>query len=1026
MKAKKLIEVAMPIKEISAESERDKHIRVGHISTLHYWPARRPIPTCRAIIFASLIPDPLDEKCPQAFRSAVKNLLGKPKDGIDMYCPYQDIPYTAALDMMEDNLRNRLMMFIGKFSDKCQNDLKAGKNTSPKDQLSDGSLVKWENKNNPQTLRIARELIWVAYNSDRTPSASYEQLHDAFNSAFDAIIEAEQKLYSIRDRHIVAPNVQKAERNLKEAIEHFQDNMPSVFDPFAGGGAIPLEAARLGCRSYGNDINPVAHLIERSSAEYPQRYGKTCEISKAQFEQIYGDDSALIKNGQNLGVEFYGDSYLIRNKLAFDVSFYANKLIKETEKKVEHVYPKHHNRIPSVYYWTKTCTCDNCKKQVPLISQIYLSKPRSNNKNERIKHFEYSYTPNGELEVSIENGRTDIKPTINKGNVTCPYCGSITDKNSLKDQFSKKKIKEIVTAAIYDNRGKKEFESVSRKDGFETEVDAIIIDENKRPQDKLYPNSAGGDILIWGYSNWGEVFNNRQLFVLSTFCDTLNEMFDDCEGEYPKVIKTYLAMLINRIALRMNAFCKWHNLQDTVEHPYANNSPFRMHYDYPELNPFSTASNAIYGQLTAIINYIEEEGGRNGLFPATFNNISSGEELSVPLKGTTATITDPPYYDAIAYADMSDFFYLWMKRTLGEQYPYAFATPQTPKTEECTALKHHHNNSLEEANNHFETKLTKIFDSIEKQTTDIVNIMFAHKSTQAWTTLCNSVLNARMNITGSWSMDTEMIGALKAEKSFLESSVTVACRPSERKGFGEFREVKRDIERKVKEEVESLYALGFRGADLLTACFGQAVSEFGRYKTVEKADGSTVTVAELLDLAKQTAFNALLQGIDADDETRFYIGWLQMNGMGETDFDDATKFTRVGMNIEIGDIFRQGLLVRDGNKQHLATAAEHLEAHSKSKGTSKSDLLIEQVHRAMLFYKGSGGDRRELLRLIRDVAPDANDSFWRVLASLKELLPAGDDLQQVQGLLQNGENLRRECKDVDNQTFTQGTITFGE
>lgn len=275
-------------------------------------------------------------------------------------------------------------------------------------------------------------------------------------------------------------------------------------------------------------------------------------------------------------------------------------------------------------------------------------------------------------------------------------------------------------------------------------------------------------------------------------------------------------------------------------------------------------------------------------------------------------------------------------------------------------------------------------------------------------------------------MDTEMIGALKAEKSFLESSVTVACRPSERKGFGEFRDVKRDIERKVKEEVESLYALGFRGADLLTACFGQAVSEFGRYKTVEKADGSTVTVAELLDLAKQTAFNALLQGIDADDETRFYIGWLQMNGMGETDFDDATKFTRVGMNIEISDIFRQGLLVRNGNKQHLATAAEHLEAHSKSKGTSKSDLLIEQVHRAMLFYKGSGGDRRELLRLIRDVAPDANDSFWRVLASLKELLPAGDDLQQVQGLLQNGENLRRECKDVDNRNYTQSTITFGE
>ena len=168
MKAKKLIEVALPIKEISAESVRDKSIRHGHISTLHLWWARRPLPVCRAIVFASLVPDPLDENCPQAFKDAVSSILNPSGNTIVQYQyrPYADIPYTAIVDPMEDNLRNRLMMFIGKFSDKCQKNMLANKTTTPKEQLDEGSLIKWENKNNPRILRMARELIWVAYNAE--------------------------------------------------------------------------------------------------------------------------------------------------------------------------------------------------------------------------------------------------------------------------------------------------------------------------------------------------------------------------------------------------------------------------------------------------------------------------------------------------------------------------------------------------------------------------------------------------------------------------------------------------------------------------------------------------------------------------------------------------------------------------------------------------------------------------------------------------------------------------------------------
>jgi putative DNA methylase len=473
--------------------------------------------------------------------------------------------------------------------------------------------------------------------------------------------------------------------------------------------------------------------------------------------------------------------------------------------------------------------------------------------------------------------------------------------------------------------------------------------------------------------------------------------------EYAKVIKTYLAILIDRIAVRMSSFGKWHILQDTVENLFGRQA-IQMNFEYPELDPFSQISSSAYGQLDSIVSYITEESHLQ--FVSTVKNVTSGDKLSFDKKALTAVVTDPPYYDAIAYADISDFFYVWLKRNLTDLYPLNFSTPQTPKSEECTALKHHHNNSDQEARKHFETKLQQIFDAIELQTTDIVSIMYAHQSTEAWTTLCNSILGARMNITGSWPMDTEVSGALKADKAFLESSVTVACRPSERKGYGDFKSVKKDIEQKVSEEVESLYELGFRGADLLTACFGQAVSEFGKYKSVEKSDGSEVTVAELLEMARNAAFDSLLKGVQGDDFTKFYIGWLQLNGTSETDFDDATKFTRVGVNVNIKDIQQEGLLILEGKKMHIAMADEHI-GGSSIEGTRPEDSPINQAHRFILLYRE--GDRGKILRFVRDICPDSSSPLWRLLATLKELLPANDDQKQIVGILQNADDLRQHC-----------------
>lgn len=852
-------------------------------------------------------------------------------------------------------------------------------------------------------------MIWVAHNSELRPEATYTDLTVEFDEASKAITNAETALYHTPNRHLASPEVTAKEAALQKAIEKFQNRMPSVFDPFAGGGAIPLEAARLGCRSFGNDINPVAHIIEKGSVEFPQKYGKPIIYTHEEFMALYG------KEGIKLYTENFGGmptgNVKIPNRLSFDVEYYAKKLLAMTEAEVGHLYPADEKgNKPIAYYWARTATCSNpsCKAEVPLLKQFYLANTKSK------KVYLNPIIHGTDIQFEIKEGSYDEKvlPGWNKtGNLICPCCGSITTSKQVKEQANKIGLKERFIAIISEGSNGKQYTipSIQLEQPHITLLNQSIPTENMTKQTDLI-SSRG-----WNINQWYQMFSNRQLNMLLTINkQLLNLKATLNQSNYTNILFTYLSIWFDRIAVANTSLGRWHISGEKLEHPFSRQA-IAMVFDYPESNPFCNSSGSALNQLEWIIRYIESES--NSPFAALFANASSGEKGQFAAKTLTAVVTDPPYYDAIAYADISDFFYVWMKRTLGDIYPINFATPQTPKTEECTALKHHHHNSEAEAKKHFENKLTAIFDAIEYQTSEIVSIMFAHQSTEAWTTLCNSILGARMNITGSWPMDTEMANrSLGLAGAALESSVTVSCRPSERNGFESFKRVKRAIETKVTEEVNALYELGFRGADLLTACFGQAVSEFGKYETVEKADGSEVTVGELLELARTAAFNALLSGFDGDEYTRFYIGWLQMNGMGDTDFDDAAKFARVGMSVNISDIFAHNLLIRTGNKQHLATYAER--TINEKLGMSTSDPLIDQVHRAMANWRD--GDRGKILHHIHIVGKEANNPFWRVLASLKELLPEGDDLTQVQELISNSADLIQHCGEI--MTYTQGTL----
>ncbi|MDD4108178.1 MAG: hypothetical protein PHH93_05610, partial [Prolixibacteraceae bacterium] len=552
-----------------------------------------------------------------------------------------------------------------------------------------------------------------------------------------------------------------------------------------------------------------------------------------------------------------------------------------------------------------------------------------------------------------------------------------------------------------------------------------IFDFSKVPTEKMQeiPDLVSG--RGWGISQWSQMFSRRQLLAMQTFVNQLAKIKDSWKeiGEltdYQKGVVMYLGIWIDRIAARMTSFGLWHSGRETLEYPFGRQA-IPMVFDFPESNPNMKGSGSAFNQLDWITRYIFSESDNS--FFGEFKNASSGEVEQFNKKSLNLTITDPPYYDAIAYADISDFFYIWLKRTLFDVFPLNFATPQTPKTEECTALKHHHKNDYLAAKMHFEKKLHQIFSAIEQQTSGIVGIMFAHQSTEAWTTLCNSILGSNMNIFSSWSLDSEYSNSgLKQDKAYLASSVTVCCLPVLKESYASFKKIKTNLEFKVQKEVHLLYEYGFRGADLLTACFGQAVSEFGKYKTVEKADGTPITVSELLELARDAAFNAIISDIDTDEVTKFYIGWLNLFGFTQTEHDDVMRITQVGLSVEVVELHNNHVFETLGNKESLSGYKARCKANQKL-GIQADAYMIDKIHKAMSLYQL--GNRQNLVEYLGQVAPSIDTAFWRVCTAVAEVLPPGcDDHKQLSGLMANKESLVRDAQRSKQEKPEQGKIYF--
>jgi putative DNA methylase len=317
-------------------------------------------------------------------------------------------------------------------------------------------------------------------------------------------------------------------------------------------------------------------------------------------------------------------------------------------------------------------------------------------------------------------------------------------------------------------------------------------------------------------------------------------------------------------------------------------------------------------------------------------------------------VTDPPYFDAIAYADLSDFFYVWLKRLIGGVQSEIFRTPLTPKSEEATALRHRHNGKVDAADAHFRNKLGQVLDAAKKclKDTGLVSIMFAHQSTKAWSALIHALFEAGLNIDATWPIDTELKNrTLALSASALESSITVVCRPRVMGSAASFKDVKKEIEKVVQESVKRFWGYGFKGADLIVACYGPAVGVFGKYERVEKADGTPVEIPELLEFARKTARDVIAGEFKGDNLSTLYYVWAYLYGAAEQAWDDARLVVQIGGDADDAmQVARShGIFVVDGAKCRLALLADR--TNKKGLGADPNPPLIDALHHALLLWK---------------------------------------------------------------------------
>lgn len=791
---------------------------------------------------------------------------------------------------------------------------------------------------------------------------------------------------------------------------------PKTLDPFGGGGSIPLECLRLGCETYSNDLNPVAVLIQKCTLEYPQKYGKPGYVER-EVEEI--ENGEYVKKKKQIYVE---------NVLLEDVKYWGNWVLEEAKKELAQFYPPDPDgSIPVGYIWARTIPCQNpgCGAEIPLMRQFWLAK------KPKKKVALFPYVEGKEVKFKIvgdgyekwpKNFDPD-KATINKAIVNCPQCNSVVENIYLREQLIKKSSNRMIAVVTLNPANNEKKYRVPNEDdinsfkkaksnlsilnsllskniGLTAIPDEFIHTPNGieyKPDGLLYNFTP---VLLYGMTTWSKIFNDRQLYSILTYIKIIKEIklkfFDEYDKEYSKSVITYLAISLSRVIDYYNTLCIWDNTQERTVHVFGRQS-LSMVWDYSELNPNSDTVGSWESMAFRRIHKVLSSFYKSSV--ATVNQ-NSADSLSFKDDFFDAVFTDPPYYDNIPYADLSDFFYVWLKRIIGEDYSDLFTTPMTPKKNEIIAelplLRGMRKSEAKEllktikTKEDFENNLKKSFQQIQRvlKPKGITIIVYAHKSTEGWETLTNSLLDSKLVISSAWPISTEQSQRLRANDSAaLASSIYIVCRKIDRQPTAFYNDVKEETKNYLSKKLDRLWNEGISGADFFIAAIGSSIEVFGKYKSVIDFEGNVIRANKLLEdvriivtdyAVKKILHNGFATGIS--ELTRYYVLCRWEFKAAKIPFDEANKLAH-SCHIELADFWQTKSLIKKDKEFVLILGPQDREIDD----LNDSGELIDVLHYAIKLWEK--GKKVEMQKMLNETGYAKSDAFFRVAQAIAETLP---------------------------------------
>lgn len=648
-----------------------------------------------------------------------------------------------------------------------------------------------------------------------------------------------------------------------EALGGEPGSRPLVVDPFAGGGAIPLEALRVGADALASDLNPVAVLLDKVVLEYIPRHGR---------------------------------------RLVESVRKWGAWVRKDAEADLAALYPKDGDgATPIAYLWARTVRCEGpgCGAEVPLLKALWLAK-----RGERSVALRLAPDRKKKwIEIEIVEGvraRDVSEGTVRRGAASCPVCGYTTSVDRVRVQLKARRggAHDARLFCVVTTHPRRPGRSYRRAEAGDLKAARRAAEElearrakrrgdlSQVPDEDISLNELRRiSVPIYGMTTWGDLYSPRQALVLSTLAACVQKMRAQLarEGDrgFATALATCLALAVDRQADALSSLVTWTPGGEFQGHTFARQA-LPMVWDFAEVNPFCDSSGNWLGAVEWVAK-VCESGGIDWVSEGQAS-MASATAQPHPDGSVDAVITDPPYYDAVPYAYLSDFFYVWLRRSLDGLHPGLLGAPQVPKDDEIVVDRPHQLSRSTKDIAFYERRLERAFGECRRvlKPGGVGTIVFASKTTKSWEAVIRAVIEAGWTITGSWPIDTEREARIAAQgQARLGSSIHLVCRARETDAVGDFRDVLFELPRRVHEWLPRLAAEGIVGADAIFACLGPALEVFSRYPRVEKASGEVVALREYLEhvwaaVAKE-ALARIFSGADAtgfEEDARLTAMWL--------------------------------------------------------------------------------------------------------------------------------------------------------